>query len=61
MSLLFKNYSILEVIYILKKRPLFMDEVQLPQGKSHFEEALFTTQFSEIPGSHFIDLGRMKG
>ena len=22
---------------------------------------LFTIQFSEIPGTHFIDLGRMKG
>ena len=22
---------------------------------------LFTSKFSEIPGSHFIDLGRMKG
>ena len=22
---------------------------------------LFTTQFPEIPGTHFIDLGKMKG
>ena len=22
---------------------------------------LFTTKFSEIPGTHFIDLGRIKG
>ena len=22
---------------------------------------LFTTKFTEIPGTHFIDLGRMKG
>ena len=22
---------------------------------------LFTTKFSEVPGTHFIDLGRMKG
>ena len=22
---------------------------------------LFTTRFSEIPGTHFIDLGRIKG
>ena len=44
--------------------PLFiMDGVQLPQGYSHFEEAVyfFTIQFPEIPGTHFIDLGRMKG
>ena len=41
--------------------PFFMDGVQLPQGYSHFEEALFTIQFPEIPGTHFIDLGRMKG
>ena len=40
-----------------------MDGVQLPQGQSHFEEAglLFTTKFPEITGTHFIDLGRMKG
>ena len=31
-----------------------MDEVQPPQGHSQFEEA-------EIRGTHFIDLGRMKG
>ena len=36
-----------------------MDGVQLPQGYSHFEEAVyfFTIQFPEIPGTHFIDLG----
>ena len=40
-----------------------MDGVQLPQGMNHFEEAVyfFTTKFSEISGTHFIDLGRMKG
>ena len=39
---------------------LFMDEVQLPQ--CYFEEAVyfFTTKFPDIPGTHFIDLGRMK-
>ena len=49
----------------LKKKtlsPLFMDGVQLPQGYSHFEGSLlFTTKSPEIPGTHFIDLGRMKG
>ena len=25
------------------------------------ESLLFTIQFPEIPGTHFIDLGRMKG
>ena len=40
----------------------FLNEVQLPQGQSHFKEAgFFTTKFPEIPGTHFIDLGRMKG
>ena len=36
-----------------------MDGVQLPQGLSHFEEAvlLFTTKFPEVPGTHFIDHG----
>ena len=24
-------------------------------------QLLFTTKFPEIPGAHFIDLGRMKG
>ena len=40
-----------------------MDGIQLSQGYSHFEEGvlLFITQFPEIPGTHFIDLGRMKG
>ena len=35
--------------------PFFMDRVQLPQGQSHFEEAVyfFTTKFPEIPGTHF--------
>ena len=40
---------------------LFMDGVELPQGCSHFEEAFFTTKFPEIPGTLFVDLGRMKG
>ena len=34
----------------------FMDEVQLPQGY----RAPSRRQFPEIPGTHFIDLGRMK-
>ena len=40
-----------------------MDGVQLPQGQSHFEEAVhfLPLKFPEIPGTHFIDLGRMKG
>ena len=25
------------------------------------DSLLFTTKFPEIPGTHFIDLGRMKG
>ena len=43
--------------------PFFMDGVQLPQGYSYFEEAVYFLPFSflEIPGTHFIDLGRMKG
>ena len=31
--------------------------LELLQGGS----LLFTTKFPEIPGTHFIDLGRMKG
>ena len=42
--------------------PFFKDGVQLPQGWSHFEEAVyFLPLVPEIPGTHFIDLGRMKG
>ena len=40
-------------------RPFFMDGVHLPQG--HWGSLLFITKFSEIPGTHFIDLRRMKG
>ena len=35
-----------------------MDGIQQPQGYSHFEEAV---DFLEIHGTHFLDLGRMKG
>ena len=49
----------------IKKKlwPLFMDRVQLPQGYRATSRGnlLFTTKFSEIPGTHFINLGRMKG
>ena len=41
-----------------------MDGVQLlPQGYSHLEETIyfFPTKFPEIPGTHFIDLRKMKG
>ena len=40
-----------------------MDGVQLPQGKEALQggSLLFTTKFLEIPGTHLIDLGRMKG
>ena len=39
-----------------------MDRIQLPQGLSHFEEAVhfFTTKFPEILGTHFIDLWKKK-
>ena len=30
--------------------------VPLPRGSLHF-----TTRFPDIPGTHFIDIGRMKG
>ena len=35
--------------------PFLMDGVQLHHG------LLFATKFPEIPGTHLIDLGRMKG
>ena len=35
-----------------------MDGIQLPQRYSLFEEAVY---FLPFPGTHFIDLGRMKG
>ena len=39
-----------------------MDGAQLPQGQSHFKEAVyfFAIKFPDIPGTHFIDLRRMK-
>ena len=50
-----------------KKRKNFMapfygwgstaSKLELLQGGS----LLFTTKFPEIPGTHFVDLGRMKG
>ena len=51
---------------LLKKKtlwPLFMDGVQLPQGLEPLRggSLLFTTKFPEVPGTHSIDLGRMKG
>ena len=42
-----------------------MDGVQLPQGYSQQPlrggSLIFTIQFPEIPGTHFIDFERMKG
>ena len=35
-----------------------MDGVQWPQGKGSL---LFTTEFPEIPGTHFMNLRRMRG
>ena len=42
--------------------PLFMDRIQLPQGYRALREGslLFTTEFSEIPGTHLINLRNMK-
>ena len=53
--------------HTLKKKtlwPYFIDGVQLPQGQSHFEEAVYflpLCKFPEVPGTHFIDLRGMKG
>ena len=52
---------------VIKKKlygPSFMDGIQL-LSHSRLEpfqggSLLFTTKFPEIPGTHFIDLGRMK-
>ena len=41
-----------------------MDGVQLPTSRPQPLQGgslHFTTKFSEIPGTHFIDLGKMKG
>ena len=64
--LLFPRYFSSQFLKTLILWPLFlMDEVHLFQGSSHFEEAVyflpFSIQFPEFPGTHFIDLGRMKG
>ena len=40
----------------------FMDGVQLPKLEPLREgSSLFTIKFPEIPGNHFIDLGRING
>ena len=52
--------------------PTFMDEVQLRQGYMGFnclkateplqrDSLRFTTKALEVPCTHFIELGRMKG
>ena len=41
--------------------PIFMDGVQLKARALQGGSLLLTTQFPEIPGTHFIDLGRTKG
>ena len=40
-----------------------LDGIQLSQGNRvpRGGSLLFTTKFSEIPGTHLIDLGKMKG
>ena len=37
-----------------------MDGIQLSQGYRATAERIFTTQFPRYPGTHLIDLGRMK-
>ena len=63
MNFIFDMHINIEVFLNFKNfiAPFFMDGVQLPQGYSHFEEAVYFLPFPEIPGTHFIDLGRMKG
>ena len=41
----------------------FLDRVQLPQGCSSTtrRELKFEHKFPEVPGTHLIDLGKMKG
>ena len=43
--------------------PALMDGVKLPQGHraTTRNSLLFTTKFTEIPGTHLKDLGKMKG
>ena len=53
-------------VFFFKKKnkalwPLFMDGVQLKARALQGGSLLLTTQFPEIPGTHFIDLGRTKG
>ena len=59
-------HSVLRFINVNKKEtlcPLFMDGVQLPQGYRATTRRQFTfyRKFSKIPGTHLIDLRRMKG
>ena len=62
----FHTLSKLFFFYFFKKKtlwPLFMDGVQLASRLEPLwgGSLLFTTKFPEITGTHFIDLGRMKG
>ena len=45
--------------------PLFMDVTSMARASRleplQWGSLLFTTKFPDIPGTHFIDLGRMKG
>ena len=68
-ELVVSSQGIAKVVKNSKKRkkklygPLFMDggstasRLEPLRGGS----LIFTTKFPEIPGTHFIDLGRMKG
>ena len=40
---------------------LFMDGVHMPQEPLRGDSLLFTAKFPGIPGTHLINLGRMKG
>ena len=43
-------------------RPLFMDGFNCLKARATSRRQFtFYTKFPEIPGTHFIDLGRMKG
>ena len=41
--------------------PLFIDGVNCLKARATSRSLRFTTKFPEISGTHFTDLGRMKG
>ena len=63
---LYSQYLLRCIMYYLKKNPFMIPFYRWGATASRLEplqgdSLLFATKFTEIPGTHFIDLERMKG